>query len=87
MVATELLMAVPVGTPPTTGFSKLTVQRPSGAVWVIVVLETVGATRFTFGTGMPLRIPEGAMAKLDLLPVAPDVRAGLTADNLLRWLQ
>ena len=52
-----------------------------------LLLETVGATRFTFGTGMPLRIPEGAMAKLDLLPVAPDVRAGLTADNLLRWLQ
>ena len=34
------------------------------------LLATVGAERFVFGTGQPLRIPENAVAKLDLLDLA-----------------
>jgi hypothetical protein len=49
-----------------------------------LLLETVGADRFTFGTGMPLRIPDGAVAKLDL-QTGPDTRALLTDANLRRW--
>lgn len=50
-----------------------------------LLLETVGAERFTFGTGMPLRLPDGAVAKLDLLAAAADDRARLTGANLQRW--
>jgi predicted TIM-barrel fold metal-dependent hydrolase len=50
-----------------------------------LLLETVGPDRFTFGTGMPLRLPEGAVAKLDLLDLPPDRRAGLSGANLQRW--
>jgi hypothetical protein len=52
-----------------------------------LLIETVGAARFTLGTGMPLRIPDGVIAKLDLLDPSADLRSALTADNLLRWLQ
>jgi hypothetical protein len=51
-----------------------------------LLLETVGPRRFTFGTGMPLRIGDGAFAKLDLLDAAPDVAAQLTGGNLQEWL-
>jgi predicted TIM-barrel fold metal-dependent hydrolase len=50
------------------------------------LLTTVGVERFTFGTGMPLRIPDGAIAKLDLLDLAPDAREQIVAGNLLRWV-
>jgi hypothetical protein len=50
-----------------------------------LLLETIGAERFTFGTGMPLRLPDGAVAKLDLLAPAAADRARLTGANLQRW--
>lgn len=51
------------------------------------VLETVGDRRFTFGTGMPLRIGEGAVAKLDLLGAPAAVRSLLVEGNLRAWLK
>jgi len=52
-----------------------------------LLLETVGDRRFTFGSGMPLRIGDGVRAKLDLLD-APDERLRrLTSGNLLEWLK
>ncbi len=44
--------------------------------------ETVGVDRFVFGTGMPLRLPETSVAKLDLLDLAPDARAAIEQGNL-----
>ncbi|MEP6571819.1 MAG: amidohydrolase family protein [Gemmatimonadota bacterium] len=46
------------------------------------LLETVGSERFVFGTGMPLRLPENAIAKLDLLDLSPEHRAAIEAGNL-----
>ena len=51
-----------------------------------LLLETVGAGRFAFGTGMPLRIPDAAMAKIELLDVSDDVRDAILGQNLVRWL-
>jgi predicted TIM-barrel fold metal-dependent hydrolase len=51
------------------------------------LLETVGDRRFTFGTGMPLRIGDGALAKLDLLDAPADRLARLTGGNLREWLE
>jgi predicted TIM-barrel fold metal-dependent hydrolase len=45
------------------------------------LLRTVGPSRFLFGTGQPLRIPENAVAKLDLLDLTADDRAAIEADN------
>jgi hypothetical protein len=45
------------------------------------LLRTIGPARFLFGTGQPLRIPENAIAKLDLLDLEPAERAALEADN------
>jgi len=45
------------------------------------LLGTVGSERFVFGTGQPLRIPEHAVAKLDLLDLAPADRAAVEAGN------
>lgn len=39
------------------------------------LLQTVGSERFVFGTGQPLRIPENAIAKLDLLDLDAAARA------------
>src|SRR5688572_25813194 len=39
------------------------------------LLHTVGPARFLFGTGQPLRIPENAVAKLDLLELEAADRA------------
>jgi len=48
--------------------------------------ETVGEERFVLGTGMPLRVPDATLAKLELLaPGWAAVRARLSA-NLQRWL-
>ena len=52
-----------------------------------LLLETVGDRRFTVGTGMPLRIGDGVMAKLDLLEAPADRLARLTGGNLREWLK
>ncbi len=48
------------------------------------LLETVGADRFVFGSGMPLRIPEAGVAKLDLLDVSEADRAAIEHRNVER---
>ena len=50
--------------------------------YLALLLRTVGVERFTFGTGMPLRIPESSVAKLDLLELDPKDRALIEAGNL-----
>lgn len=45
------------------------------------LLGTVGPARFVFGTGQPLRIPENAVAKLDLLDLTPADRAAVETGN------
>lgn len=45
------------------------------------LLRTVGAGRFLFGTGQPLRIPENAVAKLDLLDLDPADREAIGSGN------
>jgi predicted TIM-barrel fold metal-dependent hydrolase len=50
-----------------------------------LLLRTVGVERFTFGSGMPLRIPDAVMAKLDLLDLSELDRAAITGGNLERW--
>ena len=47
-----------------------------------LLLETVGVERLVFGTGMPLRIPEASVAKLDLLDLTPEQRRAIEATNL-----
>jgi predicted TIM-barrel fold metal-dependent hydrolase len=49
-----------------------------------MLLATVGVERFVFGTGLPLRIPENAIAKLDLLELDPDTRAAIEHRNAER---
>jgi uncharacterized protein len=45
------------------------------------LLQTVGPARFLFGTGQPLRIPENAVAKLDLLDLDPAARESIESGN------
>jgi hypothetical protein len=45
------------------------------------LLGTVGCERFVLGTGQPLRIPENAAAKLDLLDLAAAERAAIESGN------
>lgn len=45
------------------------------------LLRTVGASRFLFGTGQPLRIPENAVAKLELLDLDPADREAVESGN------
>jgi hypothetical protein len=52
-----------------------------------LLLTTVGATRFTFGTGMPLRLPENAVAKLDLSNVGATTRERIATGNLAEFLR
>jgi len=47
-----------------------------------LLLQTVGIDRFTFGTGMPLRLPETSVAKLDLLSLSPEARHQVESGNL-----
>jgi predicted TIM-barrel fold metal-dependent hydrolase len=47
------------------------------------LLGTIGAERFVFGTGQPLRLPETTVAKLDLLDVSKDERAAIESENLV----
>jgi hypothetical protein len=44
-----------------------------------LLLDTIGPERFVFGTGMPLRLPETGVARLDLLDLAPDARGLIEA--------
>jgi predicted TIM-barrel fold metal-dependent hydrolase len=46
------------------------------------LLRTVGAARFVFGTGQPLRLPETSVAKLDLLDLAKQQRAAVESENV-----
>ena len=46
------------------------------------LLGTVGVERFVFGTGQPLRLPEAAVVKLDLLDLTPAQRAAIESDNV-----
>lgn len=50
-----------------------------------LLLSTVGLARFTFGTGMPLRLPETALARLDLLDLRPEDRRAIEEGNLLAF--
>lgn len=50
-----------------------------------ILLRTVGIERFTFGTGMLLRLPETSVAKLDLLDLTPDERARIESRNVDEW--
>jgi len=45
------------------------------------VLTTIGPERFVFGTGQPLRLPENAVAKLDLLDLPPETRGIIESGN------
>jgi predicted TIM-barrel fold metal-dependent hydrolase len=45
------------------------------------LLGTIGAARFVLGTGQPLRLPENAGAKLDLLEVSDADRAAIESGN------
>lgn len=46
------------------------------------LLDTVGARRFVFGTGQPLRLPETSVAKLDLLELDAERRSAIEAGNV-----
>ncbi|MBI1967079.1 MAG: amidohydrolase family protein [Gemmatimonadetes bacterium] len=46
------------------------------------LVRTIGVQRFVFGTGMPLRIPESSVAKLDLLELTPEQRAAIESENV-----
>ncbi len=46
------------------------------------LLDTIGAERFVFGTGQPLRLPENSIAKLDLLDMSPDKREAIESKNV-----
>ena len=46
-----------------------------------LLIETIGPARFVLGTGMPLRIPETPIARLDLLDLSPADRAAIDRGN------
>lgn len=46
-----------------------------------LLLATMGASRFLFGSGQPLRLPETPGARLDLLELAPADRETITTGN------
>ena len=52
-----------------------------------LLLRTVGLARFTFGTGMLMRLPENSAAKLDLLNPSPADRDAIEHGNLERFLK
>jgi hypothetical protein len=45
------------------------------------LLRTIGSERFVLGTGQPLRLPENAGAKLDLLDLTVEQRSAIEAGN------
>jgi hypothetical protein len=46
-----------------------------------ILLRTIGHERFVLGTGQPLRIPENAGAKLDLLDMSAEARTAIDSGN------
>jgi uncharacterized protein len=46
------------------------------------LLDTIGAERFVFGTGQPLRLPETSVAKLDLLDLSAEHRGAIESGNV-----
>lgn len=52
-----------------------------------LLLKTVGLDRFTFGTGIPLRLPETSVAKLDLLGLSPGDRAAIEGETLAAFIE
>ncbi len=46
-----------------------------------LLLATMGATRFLFGSGQPLRLPETPIARLDLIAISPADRQAITHGN------
>lgn len=46
------------------------------------LLASIGPTRFVFGSGMPLRLPELPVARLDLLDLTPEARAAIGYRNV-----
>lgn len=48
------------------------------------LLNTMGPSRFVFGTGQPLRIPESSVARLDLLDLTPADRTAIESANAAR---
>ncbi|MBM4186765.1 MAG: hypothetical protein FJ206_05565 [Gemmatimonadetes bacterium] len=46
-----------------------------------LLVTTIGAGRFCFGTGMPLRIPESSIAKLELTELTPTERRAIESSN------
>ena len=48
------------------------------------LLHTIGVDRFVFGTGLPLRLPETAIARLDLLDLGPNERSAIESGNAER---
>ena len=51
------------------------------------LLQTIGAERFVFGTGQPLRIPENSVAKLDLLDLTSVQREAIESGNVRKGLR
>ena len=49
------------------------------------LVTTIGVDRFCFGTGMPLRIPESSMAKLELTTLTPTDRRAVESTNARRF--
>jgi predicted TIM-barrel fold metal-dependent hydrolase len=47
------------------------------------LVRTIGAERFLFGTGMPLRLPENGPAKLDLSNLSPAQRTAIESGNAI----
>jgi predicted TIM-barrel fold metal-dependent hydrolase len=50
------------------------------------LVGSLGPARFVFGTGMPLRLPELAVARLDLLDLGPDARSAIGYRNVREGL-
>jgi len=46
------------------------------------LIDTIGADRFVFGTGQPLRLPENSIAKLDLLDLSAEQRTAIESGNV-----
>ncbi len=46
-----------------------------------LLLQTVGSDRFAFGSALPLRLAENAVAKLDLLELSAEERNAINRDN------
>ncbi len=49
------------------------------------LVAAIGARRFCFGTGLPLRIAESAVARLDLLELTPEERIFIERGNIERF--